>query len=63
MILSAVIKFINRFINDEMNVNEKVMFYNKFNLNDDKCLLLYLLINVSLLKTLIKTARRDFTAR
>ena len=56
MILITVIKFINRFINDEMNVNEKVMFYNKFNLNDDKCLLLYLLINVSLSETLIKTA-------
>ena len=39
------------------------MFYNEFNFNNNKCLLLYLLINVSLLKTLIKTARRDFTAR
>ena len=63
MILTAVIKLVNRFINDEMNVNEKVMFYNEFNFNDDKCLSLYLLINVSLSETLIKTAQRDFAAR
>ena len=46
-----------------MNVNEKIMFYNKFNFNNDKYLLLYLLIDVSLLEILIKTARRDFAAR
>ena len=57
MILFAIIEFINNFVND------KIMFYNEFNFNDDKCLSLCLLINVSSLKTLIKTARRDFTTR
>ena len=63
MTLSVIIKLVNRFVNDETNVNEKVMFYDESDLNDDKCLSLYLLIDVSSSETLVKTAQRDFAAR
>ena len=62
MILFIIIKLVNRFVNDETNINEKIMFYNKSVLNDDKCLSLYLLINVSSLKTLVKITQRGFIA-
>ena len=62
MILFIIIKLVNKFVNDETNVNEKIMFYNESVLNDDKCLSLYLLIDVSSSETLVKTAQRGFIA-